>query len=997
MQLTHDQFVLIDNISKTINCDRRTFQTGSILSTLGASKEILLITKGSCRILDPGRQWGMSSVVKVNAPYLVGTLSLLTNEINEEVRASSDCDVIVLGSAPLAPELHQAILSLLATNVCPSELAPLKQLVETNALPIPKDQQTIEVFQRRWQLADLDDIHSESAEHSIFVFADSNQKGFQYGQQLTATAIKQVWETDTPRLLFWRPEDSRQLEDLASQPEDWIEEETFSTVDEKEQINAAPADVDQGRSPSIATVSRRSQDISGGINIAIGKRERDLLSMVRRMGYQPVSGRTPEKQFEAVMTMLVNHFKVPLRRDSLRKVGLHLASIPDGPSLDRLVVIIDQIGLNGKTIAFRAAEASRLPTPSVILRHDKQPQLIVSASSQGLIVIDPTEGVTEVKGRDVEDTYGVETKAIIVSQGPYTPQKRFGLSWMLPFLSQYKVGLTEVFIASFLTQLFALATPLLFQQIIDRVIGEGSTGALGGFAALMVMFMLLELIFSSLRSFQFMEISNRVDIQIGSSIISRLLRLNARYFEKRPVGELSSRLNELEKIRSFLTGTALTVVLDAIFALLYFIVMFFYSPLLAGIILGSIPLLLAVILGLTPITQRLIRQRAEAYSRTQSYMVEVLNGIQTVKLQNSELTARRNWEDRHLDGINKGFRTVLANTTSSNALQLINKSTNIIVIAVGAWLVIDNQLTLGQLIAFRIISGYVTQPILRLASTWNNFQEVSMAVERLGDLVNQPLETSELEINNITMPPVNGEVRLDQVSFGYSSTVRPQLSGVSLDIPAGSFTGIVGQSGCGKSTLLKLIPRLYEPTKGKVLIDGLDVSKVELYSLRRQLGFVPQDCLLFEGSIYSNIAVADPEADTNQVVQAAKLACAHDFIMTLPYGYSTPVGEKGSGLSGGQRQRIALARMLLQNPGMIILDEATSALDVDTEQQVVKNIRSHAKGKTILMITHRLSTLIEADQIVMMHEGKIDSIGTHEELMAKAGRYYALYKQQFGV
>ena len=423
--------------------------------------------------------------------------------------------------------------------------------------------------------------------------------------------------------------------------------------------------------------------------------------------------------------------------------------------------------------------------------------------------------------------------------------------------------------------------------------------------------------------------------------------------------------------------------------------MFFYSPLLSGIILGSIPLQVIVILGLTPLTQKLIRQKAEAYSRTQSYMVEVLNGIQTVKVQNSELTAKRNWEDRHLDGINKGYRTVLANTASSNALQLINKTTNILVITVGAWLVLQNDLTLGGLIAFRIISGYVTQPILRLASTWNNLQEVSMSVERLGDVVNQPLETSELEDTNISMPPIVGKVTFDQVSFGYNNIERPQLAGVSLEIPAGSFVGIVGQSGCGKSTLLKLVPRLYEPTRGRVLIDDLDINKVELYSMRRQLGFVPQDCLLFEGSIYSNIAVAEPDTEAEKVVEAARLACAHDFIMGLPYGYSTPIGEKGAGLSGGQRQRIALARMLLQNPGLIVLDEATSALDVDTEQQVVNNIIKHSQGKTILMITHRLSTLSKANLIVMMHEGRIDSVGTHQELMALSGRYYALYQQQF--
>jgi len=425
-------------------------------------------------------------------------------------------------------------------------------------------------------------------------------------------------------------------------------------------------------------------------------------------------------------------------------------------------------------------------------------------------------------------------------------------------------------------------------------------------------------------------------------------------------------------------------------------VMLFYSPLLTLIVLLTLPFLFGVTLGVTPITQRLIRKRAEAASRTQSLLVEILGGIQTVKLQNAELTAKRQWEDRHLDSINQGFKAVLANTTSSNVLQLISKVSNILIIGVGAWLVLQNQLTLGQLIAFRIISGYVTQPMLRLASTWQSFQEASLSLERVGDVVNQPLEVSESEESNIVMPELRGEVTADALSYTYTSTSAPVLSSVSLQIDAGSFVGLVGQSGCGKSTLLKMVPRLYRPSSGKLLIDQYDIMKVDLYSLRSQIGFVPQDCLLFEGTVYSNIALGDPQAESERVVAMAQIACAHEFIMDLPYGYSTPVGEKGAGLSGGQRQRIALARMLLENPRMVVLDEATSALDVDTERQVVSNLRAHLAGRTLLMITHRLSTLIDADQIIVMHSGRIDEIGNHDNLMKRRGRYFALYQSQFG-
>ena len=966
MQLTTANADALRALAQQLGCDHRRFPAGSVLQTSGASPEVLLVVEGRCRLLDPDRLFGSHTVLRPESPYLCGALTLLNPDLGEELMASTDCDAIVLGTLPLHPKLEEAVLDHLRSGLSPSELPLIQKTIQGYGINVPEDQQTPEIYLRRWQLLPAGDPPPESHLKGLLIYADRSTKGFHYGQLITAEGLRCFLSDDNPRVLIWS--DAEQLYKQHSR-------HTIKALTRDQEDTPAPAP------PQTA---------------ALDEHQPSLAQQVRQLGFRPVGGSTAAECHTAVLTMLAQFYGLPMRRDNLRKAGRFLAASEQNLSLEKLVSVVDQFGLAGRIVAFRSSDASRIPTPAVILDPQHNPSLIIEANGSGLLILNPSAKAERLNGDALSQYYGSDLRAVIISAGRHTPQQRFGLSWVLPFLSRYKVGLVEVFISSFLAQLFALATPLLFQQIIDRVIGQGSVNALGGFAVVMVLLMVLELIFSSLRTFQFMEISNRVDISLGSAIISRLLRLNIRYFEKHPVGELASRLNELDKIRSFLTGTALTVVLDALFAMLYFGVMFFYSPILAGIILGSIPLLLLVILGLTPITQHLIRQRAEAYSRTQSYMVEVLNGIQTVKVQNSELSTRRNWEDRHLDGINKGFRSVLANTASSNALQLINKSSNILVITVGAWLVLQNQLTLGGLIAFRIISGYVTQPILRLAGTWQNFQEVSLAVERLGDVVNQPLETDDIEDTNISMPPIEGTIRFDQVSFSYGATSAAQLSGVSLTIPKGSFTGLVGQSGCGKSTLLKLIPRLYEPSRGKVLIDELDVSKVELYSLRRQLGFVPQDCLLFEGSIYSNIAVADPEAATDQVVEAARLACAHDFIMGLPYGYSTPVGEKGAGLSGGQRQRIALARMLLQNPNLMILDEATSALDVDTEQQVVRNLRSHAKGRTLVMITHRLSTLIHADQIVLMHNSRIDSVGSHDELMAQSGRYYALYQQQFG-
>ena len=695
--------------------------------------------------------------------------------------------------------------------------------------------------------------------------------------------------------------------------------------------------------------------------------------------------------------MLCRYLKLPTRRDVLQKFvdRLPLDHLSADQLRNQLLSFLDGQGLSVSLLRAPEALPIRIPTPCLVLSDDLSPALIVGSSYRAIQVLDPLDGALSFQGSQVFDYLQERSSLLSIGVGIHTPQQRFSYGWFLPYLSQYRLQLLEVVSASFLTQLFALATPLLFQQLIDRVVSKGAADSLGPLIFLMLIFLILEISFSTLRTFQFVGISNRIDIGIGSSIISRLLRIHGRFFDRRPVGELAGRLQEIDSIRRFLTGTALTAVLDAFFASLYFVVMFVYSPVLSLIVACSVPLLLLATIGMAPVTQRLIRKRAEASSRTQSFLVEVITGIQTIKLQNSELLAKRQWEQRHLRTIDVGYKAVMANTASSSFLQFINKLTNIFVIGFGSWQVLQNQMTIGELIAFRIISGYVTQPLLRLASIWQNFQELSLSFERVSDVVNQPLENGDPGDSLMSMPRLIGSLRFDDVSYRYSSSMPNTLSGFGLTIEAGSFVGLVGQSGCGKSTLLKLVPRFYVPDSGRVLVDDIDISKVDIYSLRSQVGYVPQDCMLFEGSIFSNIVMGNPDASSEDVIQVAKLACAHDFIMGLKQGYNTRIGERGSGVSGGQRQRIALARMFLSSPRLIILDEATSALDADTERQVVANIRSHFIDETVLMITHRLSSLQAADRIVVMHAGTLDSMGTHLELMAMKGRYFALYQSQF--
>ncbi|MFN9735271.1 MAG: peptidase domain-containing ABC transporter, partial [Microcystis sp.] len=489
------------------------------------------------------------------------------------------------------------------------------------------------------------------------------------------------------------------------------------------------------------------------------------------------------------------------------------------------------------------------------------------------------------------------------------------------------------------------------------------------------------------------DTTNRIDMTLGSEIIDHLLRLPLKYFERRPVGEISTRINELENIRQFLTGTALTVVLDAIFSVIYIVVMLIYSPILTFWALGVVPILVLSTAIFAPIVRRQLRAKAERNAETQSYLVEVMTGIQTVKAQNIELRSRWQWQERYARYVAEGFQTVMTSTLAGSFSHFFNQLSGLLVLWVGAALVLDGKLTLGQLIAFRIIASYVTSPILRLTQLWQNFQETGLSLERLADIVDTPQE-AELDRQNIPMPLIKGTVTYENLAFRFNPHGPLQLYNVNLEFPAGTFVALVGESGAGKSTITKLLARLYEPESGRILIDGYDINKVELYSLRRQIGMVPQETLLFDGTVQENIALTNPDATVEEIVSAAKTAAAHEFIMTLPNGYNTRVGERGASLSGGQRQRVAIARSVLQRPQILILDEATSALDYNTERQVCLNLKEVFKDHTVFFITHRLASIKSADIIVMMDKGTVAEEGTHEELMAKKGLYYTLYKQQ---
>lgn len=706
----------------------------------------------------------------------------------------------------------------------------------------------------------------------------------------------------------------------------------------------------------------------------------------------------------ACFGMLSKQLNLPFRREVLRKVLVNQQQRTGSLSLQQCGAIAESLGLSAQLISLPVSAVGRLQPPAIVQWQDSF-ALLYDINQQAIVVAVPEVGVLRQKTADVgsvllqstskqNEAENNQVSVLLLQQTRYTPQQKFGLSWFLPSLYKYRQVLIEVFIASFFVQLFGLANPLMTQVIIDKVLVQNSVDTLQVLGVFLVVIAIFEAVLTSIRTHLFVDTTNRIDLALGSEIIDHLLRLPLRYFERRPVGELSTRVNELENIRQFLTGTALTVVLDAVFSVIYIVVMFIYSWVLSLVALSTLPLFVILTTSVSPIVRRQLRTKAERNAEAQSHLVEVLSGIQTVKAQNIELRSRWQWQERYARYVSAGFKTVQTSTVAGSTSNFLSQLSSLLVLWVGAYLVLKGEMTLGQLIAFRIIAGYVTSPLLRLTQLWQNFQETALSLERLSDIIDSPTESSESDRRNIPMPMIQGAVKYDNVSFRFNPSGPMQLNNINLEFPAGIFIGVVGQSGSGKSTLMKLIPRLYPLESGRILIDGYDINKVELYSLRRQIGIVPQDTLLFDGSIQDNIALNHPDASSEEIIQAAKIAAAHDFIMNLPNGYNTRVGERGASLSGGQRQRIAIARTILQNPQMLILDEATSALDYESERQVCLNLADAFQQKTVFFITHRLSTIRNADLILMLDQGYVVEQGTHQELMQEKGRYYCLYQQQ---
>lgn len=571
---------------------------------------------------------------------------------------------------------------------------------------------------------------------------------------------------------------------------------------------------------------------------------------------------------------------------------------------------------------------------------------------------------------------------------------KFDFTWFIPAVVKYRKLLGEVLLISLVLQLIGLATPMFFQVVMDKVLVNHAMKTLNVIAIGLVCATLFEAVLSGIRTYVFSQTSSKIDVELGARLLKHLLNLPISYFEARRVGDSVARIRELENIRSFLTGNAMTLVLDIVFSFVFLAVMLWYSLWLTLIVVISIPVYIALSLVFTPIIRTRLNEKFNRSAENQSFLVETISGIGTVKALAVEPRWQQKWDKQLAGYVSAGLSATNASMVASGGVRLVSKLVTAAIMWVGATLVVDGKLTVGELIAFNMLAGQVASPILRLAQLWNDFQQVGISMSRLGDILNTRTEISGQKTR---IPRLVGAIEFDQISFRYRPDTPDVIRNLNLKIEPGELIGIVGRSGSGKSTLTKLVQRLYVPDRGRVLVDGQDIAIVDTTSLRHQIGVVLQENTLFSRSIRDNIALGNPALPIGAIIEAAKLAGAHEFICELPEGYDTHVGEHGTGLSGGQRQRIAIARALITNPRILIFDEATSALDYESEKIIQDNMRSICQGRTVLVIAHRLSAVRDANRIVVMERGQIAEVGSHDELLQNAqGIYSHLYHLQLG-
>ena len=661
-----------------------------------------------------------------------------------------------------------------------------------------------------------------------------------------------------------------------------------------------------------------------------------------------------------------------------------------------LLRLAKRLQVKAKSVRAPAAGLPRQPLPAMA-RLTSGWVIVLQAAADRVLVFDP------LRQRPLTLTIeqfaaGYEGELLLMTTREHVAgaARAFDVTWFIPALVKYRHLLRDVLVASLFLQVLGLITPLFFQVVIDKVLVHKGLTTLEILAVGLLVVSLFEVAMGGLRTYLFSHTTSRVDAELGAKLFSHLTQLPMAYFQARRVGDSVARVRELENIREFLTSSALTAVLDLLFAGIFLAVMWLYSPWLLLIVLITLPLYALVVLLVGPALRRKLDEKFARGAENQSFLVEAVTGVETLKALAVEPQMQGRWERQLAGYIKASFDARMLANWGSQAIQLINKLGGVALLFFGARLVVGDKLTVGELVAFNMLAGQVAGPVLRLAQLAQDFQQATISVARLGDILNTPTEPASSPSRS-SLPDIVGAITLEKVGFRYKADGPQVLADVDLAVEPGEVLGVVGPSGSGKSTLTKLIQRLHVPERGRVLVDGVDLAVVDPAWLRRQVGVVLQENILFNRTVRENIALTDPAMPMETVVAAAKLAGAHEFILELPQAYDTQIDERGGNLSGGQRQRLAIARALAGRPKVLIFDEATSALDAESEEIIQANLKAMTAGRTVIIIAHRLSAVRQADRIITIERGRITEQGTHETLMRQGGRYAQLYAKQMGL
>lgn len=634
--------------------------------------------------------------------------------------------------------------------------------------------------------------------------------------------------------------------------------------------------------------------------------------------------------------------------------------------------------------------------PAIFMRNDDCMQIILNIKDEEVFYID--EDDAQMKSMSFS-SFAMSWSGIIIlfkKKGFLQPEEKFGFSWFMKVIARYKSALLQVMIAYFTIQIIGLFVPIFIQFILDKVLTTGNTATLTVLSVLISVALLFELFITLAKDYVFHFTTNRVDMMLNARIMRHLFALPLAYFEKRRVGDTVARVREVENIRSFLTGTPLIAMLDLLFVFVYVIIMFFYSWILSAVILTLVPIIVIIYAFVTPLFKKKLDQKYYDGAELQSFIVESMTGIHTIKSFALEAKMDDKWEDIASEYIHTSFKTSKLVFITNDIVSFLQKLQDILVIALGAILVIQQKLTIGELVAFRMIASRITSPLLRFVQMWQDFQQMSLSVNRVSDILLHPMEFDDTETSSLELPELKGAICFEHVDFRYQPNSSLVMNDISFTIQPNQIIGVIGRSGSGKSTLSKLMQRLYLPQSGKIYFDDIDTGTIDPVWLRRQIGVVLQENFIFNGTVKENIAISDSTKSFHEIETASKISGAHEFIIKLDKGYDTLIGEKGVGLSGGQKQRLAIARALICNPRILIFDEATSALDYESERIIQDNLKTICEGRTMIIIAHRLSTLKDCDYIMSLDKGKLIEYDKPKTLLQNENGFYRYLMQQQG-